>query len=167
MDAAIFVEVESIEPMEYFIYQIIGNDGQIYDSKRLLVPQRTYHVFDFPATYDLLPSAKIVVLFYEGFETVSAQTDLTIDTSGYRLDNFIDVNLSQNFSTPGEYVNISISSIPMSFVALTGVDQSVLLMRKNDDITVGNVINELGNYHTKTSQTFFRNDFGSVSMMNV
>lgn len=136
--------------MDYFIYQVIGNDGQILDSRRVLVPQRDYHVFAFPLTYEHLPSAKVFVHYYEGNHMVFDKADIEIDTKRIHLNQNIDVKIAPNVAMPGQSVNISVTSNPSSFVALTGVDQSVLLLRKNDDFSVSNIVSELGKYHSKS-----------------
>lgn len=149
--------------MDYFITQVIGNDGQILDSKRVLVPQRDYHVFAFPLTYEHLPSAKVFVHYYEGHHMVFDQADIEVDTARIHLNQNIDVKIAPNVAMPGQSVNISVASSPSSFVALTGVDLSVLLLNKNDDFSVSNIVSDLGNYHSKSYRYSF--EVSNVNMI--
>lgn len=47
---------------------------------------------------------------------------------------------------PGELVNISITSNPNSFIGLLGVDQSVLVLKKGNDIEESTVFEEIEQY---------------------
>lgn len=59
----------------------------------------------------------------------------------------IDVELSKNQAKPGENLEISVITKPNSFVGLLGVDQSVLLLKKGNDIEQSNVFDELKGYN--------------------
>lgn len=54
--------------------------------------------------------------------------------------------MSKDQVKPGEQIKISVISKPNSFVGLLGVDQSVLLLKKGNDIDKSTVFNELSCY---------------------
>lgn len=141
--------------MEQFTYQVISQGKLIY-SESLAVPQRNYHVFSFKATFDLLPRAHLIVYYFREDDIVSAKID--IDIRG-NLNNFVKLKLSESQVKPGDNIRIDITTNPKSLVGLLGVDQSVLLLKKNNELSVEDAWNEreLYQYHfherisTKTS----------------
>lgn len=60
----------------------------------------------------------------------------------------VDVELSKDQAKPGEQIEISVSSKPNSFVGLLGVDQSVLLLKKGNDIEKSTVFDDLDKYNS-------------------
>lgn len=58
----------------------------------------------------------------------------------------IELQTSATVSKPGEELDISISTSPNSFVGLLGVDQSVLVLKKGNDIEVSSVFDDLESY---------------------
>jgi CD109 antigen len=58
--------------------------------------------------------------------------------------------LSSEQGKPGEQVSITVSTKPNSYVGLLGVDQSVLLLKKGNDIEKSSVFDELDKYNEKT-----------------
>lgn len=138
LNKEIFVEIQSIDILEQFTYQVISQGRLIY-SDSLDVPKRNYHVFQFLATFDLLPTAHLIVYYFKNDDIISAKVDIDIREN---LNNFIKLKLSEMSAKPGETVNIDISTKPKSYVGLFGVDQSVLLLKKNHDITIEDAWNE-------------------------
>lgn len=66
--------------------------------------------------------------------------------------------MSTSVAKPGEEIDISISASPNSFVGLLGVDQSVLVLKKGNDIEVSSVFNDLESYSKadKTNNVWVR-----------
>lgn len=58
----------------------------------------------------------------------------------------IELRTSASVAKPGEDLDISISTSPNSFVGLLGVDQSVLVLKKGNDIEVSSVFDDLKSY---------------------
>lgn len=54
--------------------------------------------------------------------------------------------MSRNQAKPGENLDISVSTHPNSVVGLLGVDQSVLLLKKGNDIEASTIFDELEKY---------------------
>lgn len=138
MNKEIFVEVQSLDLLEHFTYQVISQGKLIY-SDSLAVPRRNYHVFSFMATFDLLPRAHLIVYYFKNDDIVSTKIDIDIREN---LNNFIKLKLSEKRVQPGDNINIDITTNPGSHVGLLGVDQSVLLLKKNTDLTVDDAWNE-------------------------
>lgn len=132
------MEIQSIDILEHFTYQVISQ-GRLIHSDSLNVPQRNYHVFHFLATFDLLPTAHLIVFYFKNDDIISAKIDIDIREN---LNNFIKLKLSETSVKPGETINIDITTKPKSYVGLFGVDQSVLLLKKNNDISIEDAWNE-------------------------
>lgn len=62
------------------------------------------------------------------------------------LNNFVKVKLSASETQPGQNVSIDVITHPDSYVGLIGIDQSVLLLKKNDGLTKEDVFNEMNSY---------------------
>lgn len=86
-----------------------------------------------------MPKAHIIVYYFKNDEIISSKIDLEIRDD---LSNFIKLKLSSNRLKPGENVSIDVSTSPKSYVGLLGVDQSVLLLKKNDDPNIEDALNE-------------------------
>lgn len=138
LDKEIFVEIQSIDILEHITYQVISQGRLIY-SNTLNVPNRNYHVFHFLATFDLLPTAHLIVYYFKNDDIISTKIDIDVREN---LNNFVKLKLSDATVKPGDMVNIDIISKPKSCVALLGVDQSVLLLKKNNDISIEDAWNE-------------------------
>lgn len=66
---------------------------------------------------------------------------------------------------PGEQVSITVSTKPNSYVGLLGVDQSVLLLKKGNDLEKSAVFEELGKFNVRTrwERRFYGSYYGSYS----
>lgn len=73
--------------------------------------------------------------------------------------------MSTDVAKPGEQVTISVNTKPNSYVGLLGVDQSVLLLKKGNDLEKSTVFEELGKYNEKTQwgRKRYSNFYGSYS----
>uniref|UniRef100_A0A182PLQ3 CD109 antigen n=1 Tax=Anopheles epiroticus TaxID=199890 RepID=A0A182PLQ3_9DIPT len=148
----VLVEVTSTSPMKYFTYQLLGR-GDVLLSNTIAVPESRTHSFKFPATFSMVPRAKLVVYYIApNGDMVSDSKVITFDSE---LQNFMKVSLSKEQTKPGQDVEISISTNPDSYVGLLGVDQSVLLLKSGNDITKQQVFSELEQYEER-SYGFYR-----------
>ncbi|XP_052898513.1 thioester-containing protein 1 allele R1-like isoform X2 [Anopheles moucheti] len=143
----VLVEVTATTPMKYFTYQLLGR-GDVLLSNTIAVPESKTHSFKFPATFAMVPRAKLVVYFIAANgDMVSDSKVITFDSE---LQNFMKVSLSKEQTKPGQDVEISISTNPDSYVGLLGVDQSVLLLKSGNDITKEQVFGELEKYEERS-----------------
>lgn len=138
LNKPVFVEVQSIDVMTYFTYQIVSQ-GKLIHSDSVEVPERKYHVFSFLATFDLTPRAHLIVYYFKDDDIISSKIDIEIRDA---LQNFVKLKLSSPRVAPGDVVSIDVTSNPRSYIGLMGVDQSVLLLKKNPDVTVASAFNE-------------------------
>lgn len=61
------------------------------------------------------------------------------------------MEVSTGETRPGQDVDITVISKPNSYIGLMGVDQSVLLLRKGNDLDKSQIFNELDEYSRKQS----------------
>lgn len=68
--------------------------------------------------------------------------------------------MSSNQVKPGSNMEIEVTTKPNSFVGLLGVDQSVLLLKKGNDIEASTVFSELLKYSSveKHNYSYFSNE---------
>uniref|UniRef100_A0A182SSJ6 A2M_N_2 domain-containing protein n=1 Tax=Anopheles maculatus TaxID=74869 RepID=A0A182SSJ6_9DIPT len=143
----VVVEVAATTPMKFFTYQLLGR-GDVLLSNTVAVPESRTHKFKFPATFAMVPRAKLVVYYIAANgDMVSDSQVITFDSE---LQNFMKVSLSKDQTKPGQDVEISISTNPDSYVGLLGVDQSVLLLKSGNDITKEQVFSELQKYEERS-----------------
>lgn len=141
----IFIEVQSNKEMQNFTYQIIGHGRVIY-AGNVAVPDRKYHVFKFKATFDLAPKATVIVYRFKNGEIIAAKTEIPIDDD---LSNFVKLKLSSAETQPGKDISIDIVTNGGSYVGLAGVDQSVLLLKKNTDLGKDEAFQEMNEYQER------------------
>lgn len=152
----VFVEVQSSHLLQNFTYQVIGHGKVIY-AGNVAVPDRTYHVFRFKATFELVPKATVIVYRFKNDEIVATKTEVSIEDD---LNNFVKLKLSTTETQPGKDINIDVYTNPESYVGLVGVDQSVLLLKKNEGLSKEDAFREMEEY-----QRHFQDDqIGSWSV---
>lgn len=130
--------------LQNFTYQVVSHGKVIY-AENVAVPNRKYHVFKFKATFDLVPKATLIVYRFKNDEIVATKTDVSIEDN---LNNFVKLKLSATETQPGKDVNIDIITNADSYVGLVGVDQSVLLLKKNEGLTKEEALREMQNYQS-------------------
>lgn len=152
----VFVEVQSSHLLQNFTYQVIGHGKVIY-AGNVAVPDRTYHVFRFKATFELVPKATVIVYRFKNDEIVATKTEVSIEDD---LNNFVKLKLSTTETQPGKDINIDVYTNPESYVGLVGVDQSVLLLKKNEGLSKEDAFREMEEYQ----RHFQDNQIGSWSV---
>lgn len=138
----VLIKVQSKHLLQNFTYQVIGR-GQIIYGGTVAVPNRNSHFFKFNATFDVVPKATVIVYRFKNNEIVATKIIVTINEN---LRNYVKLKLSAAEVQPGKEINIDIISKPESYVGLMGVDQSVLLLKKNDGLTQEDASHELEEY---------------------
>ncbi|XP_053958136.1 murinoglobulin-1-like [Anastrepha ludens] len=143
----ITLTVNSSEPLSYLIFDVIGR-GNILDHQRIALPESTkiYNI-SLPHRFEYVPYARIYVYYVdEHGEFHYAEASFAVDTE---LQNQIDITAPTEVK-PGETVPLHIKTVPHSFVGLTAVDQSVLLLGGSNDITSDEFRWRIGGYDTST-----------------
>lgn len=124
--------------------------GKVIAAENIAVPDRHYHVFKFKATFDLVPKAMLIVYRFKNDEIVATKTEIPIEDN---LNNYVKLKLSSVEVQPGKDVNIDVVTNPKSYVGLVGVDQSVLLLKKNNDLTKEAAMQEMNDYEEHFHET--------------
>jgi CD109 antigen len=145
------INVLANKPMKRLTYQVLSKGG-VVSSETLSVPDTKTFVFEFTPSLAMIPQVKVVVYYItDDGEIISDSLDIEF---GNELRNFVGIELSKGQAKPGEDLDITVSSNANSFVGLLGVDQSVLLLKKGNDIEKSTVFDELGNYHQISEYNF-------------
>lgn len=146
------IEVQGTEILEKITYQIVGS-GSVVKSSIIEVPNESKKFeFKIMATENMAPKSYIIVYYIssEG-EIISDKLEIELENE---LKNIIDVKLSSNQVKPGNDVEINVNSNPDSFVGLMGVDQSVLILKKGNDIEKADVMDELKKFNKQSKDTY-------------
>lgn len=131
-------------PVKHFTYQIVAR-GNIIISNTQTVPAGANAEFEFTTTFDMVPNVQVVVY------TIRDQGN--VDTASHRiylqkkLPNQITLASPVNETEPGKEYDLKISTAPNSYVGLLAVDQSVLLLRSGNDISLNDVTDDLDSYN--------------------
>ncbi|XP_021702197.1 CD109 antigen isoform X6 [Aedes aegypti] len=157
------VDVSSTVPMKYFNYQVLGR-GDVLIGGTIAVPDRMSHTFRFPASFAMVPRARLLVYFiHSDGQMISDFAEIEFASE---LQNFLKVQLSKTESKPGQDVDITISTNPDSYVGLLGVDQSVLLLKSGNDLTTGKVFDDLKTYEEAVYLQYRRKRFAPWRRFN-
>lgn len=156
MSQKLKLDVLSIKELSQVVYQVIAK-GDVVVSETITVPNKKSFKLEFMPTLAMLPKANVVV-FYITDDGEIISDSLKIEF-GNELRNHIDIDLSKDQGKPGGQLEIVVSSSPNSYVGLLGVDQSVLLLKKGNDIEKSTVFDELDKYNevTKHNYDWFHN----------
>lgn len=135
----------SAKPLQNYSYQLVAR-GKLIKSETVVVPNNTSNVlrFKFLATYDLVPIAHLIVYFVQDARIIDSKTTIELREN---LANYVDLSLSPDTAKAGETVDISVKSNPKSSIYLLGVDQSVLLLKSGNDLSMGEALSELQNFN--------------------
>ncbi|KAG4071650.1 hypothetical protein HA402_011804 [Bradysia odoriphaga] len=140
----ISVEVSSANTLSS-VYYLLSARGNLVLSQKVQVASQTSVVITFQASFDMVPTAQLVVYYISSAgDLIAGRTEITVNG----LNNFVTIETSDSERQPGESVGITISTKPSSFVCLLGVDQSVTLLKSGNDIQKSDARNELGKYNT-------------------
>ncbi|XP_055375533.1 thioester-containing protein 1 allele R1 [Condylostylus longicornis] len=144
------IVVRSNELMKYFMYQIVGR-GDIITSRTINVDNSNYHSFKFLATFAMVPKANLIVSYVDS--TGELIFDEQVIDFGDDLWNFVHIEAPEK-SSPGQEVDITITTKPYSYIMLTAVDQSAVDIRCcENDITKDMINDELSKYDADTEMT--------------
>ncbi|XP_005191892.1 murinoglobulin-2 isoform X2 [Musca domestica] len=139
--------VNSSKPLAYLDFNVVAR-GNIIKSGHIDLPNKPM-VHNISFTPDLVCSPRFSVYVYyvdaEG-EYHYAEDTYYID---YELENKINITAAEQVK-PGQEVALKIKTAPNSFVGLMAVDQSVLLLRSNNDIRPTEFGWTVGSYVTRT-----------------
>lgn len=151
-------------------YQVVGS-GDIIEMANVKIGNLKSFQIEFVPTVKMAPKASVVV-FYMTFDGEIISDSLKVEF-GNEMRNFvslsaepnsidlkhflaqIDIELSSDQVKPGDQMEISVKTNPNSFVGLLGVDQSVLVLKKGNDLEASAVLNELEQYDTRNLYNYY------------
>lgn len=148
------IEVESTVNMRFLTYQILGR-GDIIITQTIQIDNQQSHTFSFLASFAMVPKAQVIVYTVKNDEIISDHIEIDF---GNDLQNFLTIELSTDQASPGQEIDITVISKPNSYVGLLGVDQSVLLLRKGNDLEKIEVFDELEQYEKKNIMNRYNED---------
>ncbi|KAG4077250.1 hypothetical protein HA402_009879 [Bradysia odoriphaga] len=138
------MQLVSRVPIKHFTYQVFGR-GNILISNSQTVPDQTNFEFDFTTTFDMVPNVQVVVYTIRDDGNVNTASRTVFLQK--KLPNQITLESAMNETEPGMEYDLKIVTAPNSYVGLLAVDQSVLLLRSGNDISVDDVTGELDRYN--------------------
>lgn len=155
------IDVLATHPLTSLTYQVLGK-GDVVASELVKIPNTKSYQIQFAPTLSMVPKSRVLVFYItDDGEIISDSLEIEFEKElknyvrrfmhillQYQSNFFLQINveLSKGEAKPGENLEISVSTNPNSFVGLLGVDQSVLLLKKGNDIEESTVFAELGMY---------------------
>ncbi|XP_064609639.1 CD109 antigen-like [Liolophura sinensis] len=138
-------DLKSTNPMTSVIYQVLSR-GSIVSAGKVDASGQLTKTFSLPVTSDMAPTARIIVYY------VRDDGEIITDSISFNVDGIFQNKVSVNFNTPkaqpGDHVDLHVTADPDSQVSILAVDQSVLLLKSGNDITEGQVNDELQTFDT-------------------
>lgn len=138
------MSVNCTEAMVQMVYEVMGR-GDIVLARSVNVNAKNGHEFTFSVTHQMAPKARVVVYYVRPENQEIVADALNFDVEGvFRTP--VSISTSTSETKPGSNVAVSVATKPGAFVALLGLDQSVLLLKTGNDVTQSDVIQELESY---------------------
>jgi Alpha-2-macroglobulin bait region domain len=155
--------VTSKHEMTYLSCRIFACN-QLVDYLMFPVSNEKTFKFEIVASHKMFPKAHIVVFYIndEGFMisdkvTINFEKELSnsVGVLNFIFYFYCSINLSKQLNLqisktkvkPGEDLEISLTGRPNSFVGLLGIDQSILFLKKGNDIQPSTILEELEKFH--------------------
>lgn len=91
------MDVSSTVPMKYFNYQVLGR-GDVLIGGTIAVPDRMSHTFRFPASFAMVPRARLLVYFiHSDGQMISDFAEIEFASE---LQNFVSISIGFSQDTP-------------------------------------------------------------------
>lgn len=136
-------EVNATETLDHLIYEVMGRGDIVFAQTLSVFGVRSYR-FSFSATFRMAPKARVLVYYVRKDGEVVADA-VNYDVGGI-LRTPVHVQTSIAETKPGGQVNVLVSTKPNAYIGVLGVDQSVLLLKKGNDLSQEQVIEELESF---------------------
>lgn len=136
-------EVNATEALDHIIYQVMGRGDIVFAQILSVFGVRSYR-FSFSATFRMAPKARLLVYYVRKDGEVVADA-VNYDVGGI-LRTPVQVQTSIAETKPGGQVNVLVSTKPNAYIGVLGVDQSVLLLKKGNDLSQEQIIEELESF---------------------
>ncbi|XP_037284570.2 CD109 antigen isoform X1 [Rhipicephalus microplus] len=136
-------EVNATDTLDHIVYEVMGRGDIVYAQTLPVSGVRSYR-FSFSATFRMAPKARVLVYYVRKDGEVVADA-VNYDVGGI-LRTPVHVQTSIAETKPGGQVNVLVSTKPNAYIGVLGVDQSVLLLKKGNDLSQEQVIEELESF---------------------
>ena len=138
------LEVNATEPFAKIVYEVMGR-GDIVLARSTPVDSKNTHEFTFTITQRMTPKVRVLAYYVRPENQEIVADALNFDVDGiFRTPVTLTTSLSE--TKPGAEVGVNVATKPGAFVAILGLDQSILLLKSGNDITQQDVIKELETY---------------------
>lgn len=142
----ITVNMKSSKPLKSLNTILIAR-GVVLKTEHKTLPQTLDYDIKFTIPEGSSPKAQLIV-----YSVLAPNNDVLVDTLKLDIEadkkQDLDISLSESTLEPGSNITINLKALPNSIIALRAVDQSVLLLKKDNDITtekLANVANSFDN----------------------
>ncbi|XP_077615163.1 pregnancy zone protein-like [Crocuta crocuta] len=134
------------EPKEFIFYYLFMAKGNIVRSGTYAVPiepgeRKGSFSLSFLVELDIAPIARLFIF------TILPDGEAIGDSQSFKIENCLANKVNLSFcpaqSLPASHARLRVSASPQSLCALRAVDQSVLLMRPEDELSPASVYNLL------------------------
>uniref|UniRef100_A0A4D5R9R7 TEP1-F n=1 Tax=Scolopendra viridis TaxID=118503 RepID=A0A4D5R9R7_SCOVI len=141
------------------IIEVIGR-GKILYTENIPGSKTTHQNVHFKLTSEMAPKVRVIVYYTTPCGEVVADA-LDFGVEGIFKTPVI-VSVNPNSTKPGADIDVSIKTNPNAFIGLSAIDQSVLLLKKGNDITTKEILTDLQNYEIgdRSPYQFDDNYFG-------
>ncbi|XP_065299747.1 CD109 antigen-like isoform X1 [Dermacentor albipictus] len=136
-------EVNATDTLDHIVYEVMGRGDIVYAQTLPVSGVRSYR-FSFSATFRMAPKARVLVYYVRKDGEVVADA-VNYDVGGI-LRTPVHVQTSIAETKPGGQLNVLVSTKPNAYIGVLGVDQSVLLLKKGNDLSQEQVIEELESF---------------------
>ncbi|KAI8125143.1 CD109 antigen [Lucilia cuprina] len=153
LDQDIIVEVKSNKHIPYYVYAIVAR-GNIIKNEHVQVPENAKtHAIKIKPLFEMVPESHLYVYFVLDGELKFEEMTLNFPKEFQNKASFNAIEITApEHAKPSEEVTLNIKTDPDSFVALLGVDQSVLLLKSGNDLDSKQIIDDLNTYKTSTPE---------------
>ncbi|XP_055894439.1 CD109 antigen-like isoform X2 [Biomphalaria glabrata] len=141
----VFFEVTSTTPMTQLVYQVLSK-GVIVKVGSENATSKFSHQFSVVSDSSMAPSARMVIYFYRRDGEIVIDS-ISFDVSG-AFKNKVSFGFNSKSVDPGNNVTVTVRADPNSAAYLLAIDQSVLLIRGDNDVTSDDVFTDLKKYDT-------------------
>jgi CD109 antigen len=135
--------VVATEPFNKIVYEVMGR-GDIVLARSFLT-DTNQHQFTFTVTHSMAPKSRIVSYYVRSDNQEVVADAVNFDVDGvFRTPVTLTTNVQE--TKPGSDVQVNVATKPGAFVAVLGLDQSILLLKTGNDVTQQDVMKELETY---------------------
>ncbi|KAK0052968.1 thioester-containing protein 4, partial [Biomphalaria pfeifferi] len=146
---SISFEIKGTRALSTLVYQILSR-GEIIKTGTADANGQLVYQFSIPSDSSMAPNARIVVYYVRDNGEIVTDS-ISFDISGV-FKNKVSVGLDKTDAEPGDDVTLTVKADPDSSAYCLAIDQSVLLLKRGNDVTDNDVYTELKEYDTKENK---------------